>query len=125
MRDLLGAGSTWLHGKAKTDASKAVSYARGLDSVTLRARKTGRRDQSVDASAGLMTEVREWDWILTASDLVLASVATEPHIGDRITETIDGTDFVFEVLATGSEGCWRWNDRNQTAYRVHAKLMEG
>jgi len=114
-----------MQGKAHTDASKAVSYARASDSVELRARKTGRRDQSVEPSQGMVTEIREWDWILTASDLVLASVATEPRIGDLITETIDGIEHFFQVLATSGEGCWRWNDRNHATYRIHTKLLEG
>lgn len=121
--DLLGRGSTWLHGKRKSDASKAVSYARGSDSATLYATKTGRRDQSLTVPEPIQTQTQEMDWLINAADLIVGPDLIVPDVGDVITETIDGSDFTWEVLNTGSEACWRFEDRNNSVYRVHTKLI--
>lgn len=123
MADLLGRGSTWLHGKRDTNASKAVSYAREADSVSLSATKTGRRDSLLTVPDPIRTQTQEMDWLITAADLVLNGDVAIPKVGDRITETIDGQDFIWQVLATDSEACWRWADRNNSVYRVHTKLI--
>lgn len=56
------------------------------------------------------------DYLIPAADL-----GFEPERGDRITETINGTPTVYEIVAPLDEPDWRWSDSGETRYRVHTK----
>ena len=64
------------------------------------------------------------DFIVLAADLALAGRQIEPQRGDRITESVRGRVFVYEVTAPGKDQPWRWSDQFGTAYRVHTKRIQ-
>ena len=122
-QDLLQKGSDWLEAQRTAHASKAVLYARGAASVGIQA-SIGRTEFQVDDGSGVMIQDVSRDFIVLAADLALGSANIEPQRGDRITESINGRVFVYEVAAPGGQQPWRWSDPFGTAYRIHTKRVQ-
>jgi hypothetical protein len=68
----------------------------------------------------------EWanrDFLVAAADLVLGGNEIEPQAGDKIRETVDGTTYVYEVMAPKGEPVWRWADGCRVLRRIHSKQV--
>ena len=123
MSDLLEKASNWLEEKRTQHVSRVVQYARGMQSVNVAA-TIGRTTFEVDDGFGVLVRCESRDFLILASDLVLAGEAQNPQRGDRIRETQDQQTFVYEVTAPGKEPCWRWSDPYRKTLRIHSKQVE-
>ena len=123
MSDLLEKASNWLEEKRTQHVSRVVSYARGVQSVDVPA-TIGRTTFEVDDGFGVLVCCESRDFLILASDLVLAGETQTPQRGDRIRETQDQQTFVYEVTAPGKEPCWRWSDSYRKTLRIHSKQVE-
>jgi len=124
MSTLFAKARDWLPGKVREAAGVGITYARGAESIGITA-TVGRTVFSSLAEGAPRVEFGERDYLILAADLVIGGGTSEPAIGDRITETIDGSDVVFEVVTpeTG-EPAWRWSDPQRTVWRVHVKRQK-
>lgn len=121
---LLNNAGTWLAGMLQTGAGVSVSYVRAADPGTTLTLTVwvGRSAFLMEADFTKRTQWGERDYILSAADLVDASGETvQPQLGDRITETINGTSCVYEICRDSTGTAWRWVDQGRTMYRLHVR----
>jgi hypothetical protein len=118
--DLLEGASAWLDAQRLKFMSRTVSYCRGKDSADVRA-AIGKTVFEVDSGYGILERIESRDYLIPASDLVLASQVTLPLSGDRIRETQDGKAYVYEVMAPGKEPHFRFSDPYRRTLRIHTK----
>jgi len=122
MTDLLGDAAAWLSKQRESYLSRAVDYVRGENSVTVAA-MIGRTVFDVGREYGITERVESRDYIITAASLVVGGDTILPSPGDTIRETVGSTVHVYEVMAPGSEPCWRYSDNYRIALRVHTKSI--
>lgn len=122
MSDLLRTGLQFLETKRKSFMSSDIVYSRGTDSVTVKATKGKTEFTSIGDTFEIGGEII--DFLITADDLILDSSTVKPVIGDKITETIDSVDYVYEVLNLAGDGCYRYSDPDCLTYRIHTKLID-
>jgi hypothetical protein len=104
----------------KGNAGTSVTYNRpGHAALTLTATKV-RTQYLQDQTYGIVRE-HDWDWIITAADLVLSSAATQPKKGDTIKEVIGSVTNTYEVLPSGDLTEWDWLDPHRTMMRIRTK----
>jgi hypothetical protein len=121
--DLLQTGLTWLAGRLHEQVSRPVTYERGADSVVLQATPGKTEFEQTDAQGfRMVSEVR--DWLIPATDLVLAGIVTLPERGDRIRETDGDTVHVYEVVPVGGAPPYRFTDPYRTLLRVHVREID-
>ena len=120
---LMSRGQDWLNSKLQTAAGVSTVYTRGAYTLNLTP-WVGRTVFASNLEGNARIEFGERDYLIPKVDLVLNGAATEPAIGDRITETVGGESKVFEIMrpSTG-EPAWRWSDSSQTRYRIHVKRV--
>ena len=73
-------------------------------------------DSSVEQFLWINCHVHRMDFIVRAQDLKIA----RPAVRDII--VWDGKRYA--VCDTDADKCWRWHDRGQTTYRIHAEEVE-
>ena len=122
MRDMLERASDWLDAMRLEHMSGWAVYARGEDSVDVRAAIGKSVFEIVDAY-GVMERVESRDYLVPASDLVLDDEVTLPARGDRIKETDGEKVFVYEVMAPGSEPHFIFSDPYRKTLRIHTKFI--
>lgn len=106
----------WLPGQAAQAAGVSVTYTRGATSRTVTA-LVGRTVFSSNLDGGPRIEFGDRDYLIESSEMTAFG---DPAIGDRITETLAGSQRVWEVMTPGTgEPAWRWSDPQHTRYRVH------
>lgn len=120
MADLLQTGSAWLRSQRRAHISHTVTYARGALSARVQA-TVGQTSFQVDSGYGLFQEVTSRDFIIDVDDLAAFG---EPQRGDRVTETLNGSNEVFEILAPGTEPHFEYSDRDRAVFRIHTKHVE-
>jgi hypothetical protein len=110
--------------RQKQAAGVAVTYARKADASTVQL--TAVPGQAVARSGELpgRVEIAERDYQIAVTDLMVGGAEVKPQLGDRITETINGTACVFEVMQpeTGEPGA-RYGSQWRAFYRVHCKRV--
>lgn len=117
MSNLFAKAREWLGTAVQEAAGVTVAYTRGVTSITLTA-VVGRTVFVSNAEGAPRVQFGERDYLIEVADLTLGT----PKLGDRITETIDGTAVVFEVQEPeAGEPAWRYSDQGRTRYRVHTK----
>lgn len=79
-----------------------------------------RRDPAATTD-GVTIEFGDRDYLIPVSELQQNGTPFEPARGDRVTETIDGVELVFEVVSQTEEPAWRYSDATRAVYRVHTK----
>ena len=121
MGDLLGDGSTWLETQRHAYMTRAVTYSRADASVELAA-TVGRTEFEYIDAHGLVHRTESRDYLMRAEDLQLSGAATLPQAGDRIAETNDELEYVYEVMSGRDTPPYQWADCNKTTLRVHTKL---
>lgn len=133
--NLLRTGLAWLTGQLKTNASEAIVYARGYDSVECRATLGSKLLKLDDGMGGFRMEWTDLDFLIPAADLNFDGFPVIPERGDLVHLTVapmnpsfnDGMDNVqtFEVVPYGgTEAVWRWADPHQSMMRVHTKYID-
>lgn len=123
MADLFADADEWLAGQFRSHLSTSVTYSRTPYSLTILA-TVGRTAFEVnDDSGGVVEAWESRDYIVSASDLILNAVTTEPARGDRITEEVGGETRIYEVLAPAGQPVWRWSDARRYRMRIHTKLI--
>lgn len=111
---LLDDGASWLLAQTQAAAGKSATYIRGSSrtSVTVVRRSRGER---IDDGNGIPVVVRRHSIVIASAEL-----EHEPRPGDRIEETVAGSLVTWEVLPPeDGEPCFRWWNREQTAYVIH------
>ena len=122
MSNLLKTGVTRLAEIIKARAASTVTYIRGGYSVDLSATFGRTEYEQLDTDGfGIRMDTR--DFIVTAADLVMNSVAITPQNGDTITETVGGVTRTHEVLGIGTGPCFAWSDPHRTMMRIHTKQL--
>jgi hypothetical protein len=120
MGNLLETGAVWLESMRTKYLSKSVMYCRGGESVILPA-TIGRTVFEVERETGAYEPYESRDFLINASDLILSGEPVLPVRGDLIKETAEGKVYEYEVMAPGSEPCWRWSDAYRHTLRIHTK----
>jgi len=123
MSDLLEAGAIWLESMRTKHMSKSVMYCRGGESVILPA-TIGRTVFEVERETGAYEPYESRDFLISAADLILSGEPVLPVLGDIVKETVDGKVYEYEVMAPGSEPCWRWSDTYRHTLRIHTKQTD-
>lgn len=123
MADILQRGSDWLENQRHTHATRTVTYERSMDSVSMAA-TIGRTIFEVDNGHGVLERIESRDFLVLATDLLLAGVPVLPQRGDRIRETQGANTYVYEVMAPGKEPEWRWSDPYRKTLRIHTKQID-
>jgi hypothetical protein len=109
----------WLPAAVQAAAGVSVTYARGVTSLAITA-VVGRTAFASNQMGGPRIEWGDRDYLITVEDLTIG----EPAIGDRVTEVIDGTSIVFELVTPDTgEPAWRYSDPQRTVYRLHMKRV--
>lgn len=120
MPDLLETGSNWLENQRHQHMTRPVLYQRDTDTVELAA-TIGRTAFEQADEFGVIHRIESRDFLVRASDLVIATVQALPKAGDQIRETAGDQVFVYEVMAPGNEPPWRYSDPYRRTLRVHTK----
>ena len=117
MPDLLEQSQEWLTSMNRIFRSRQVIYARGEQSEEVPA-LVGKTVFKVDKGYGLFERVEARDFLIEVSDL---EEFGEPERGDRIKDTLNGRVELFEVMAPGGEGHFRYSDPYRKSFRIHTK----
>ena len=96
-----------------TGYDERIEYVRDGLSVGEACAKIGQSVLHTQEYGGVTMHVHRMDFILRAQDLRIA----RPAVRDII--VWNGKQYA--VCDTDSENCWRWHDRRQTTYRIHAE----
>jgi len=104
----------------KASAAGAVTYTRGVYSVTLRA-APGKSLYERETSGGVIETVESRDFLFKTADLILNSVLTLPVRGDTLAEydTATGKTYTYEITGPGTEAVYRYADPARRVIRVH------
>lgn len=125
MGDMLRDGLAWLTERLKDNVSQTITYARGYDSVDVQATFGNKLLKIDDGFGGIRMQWTDMDFIIPAADLYFSyGDRIVPHRGDLIYMMINDQVQTFEVFPFGNEPPWRFSDPNQSAIRVHTKLID-
>lgn len=120
MSNLFAAGATLLASTLKNFAGVSVSYIRrGQAAVSFTATSRNQDYEVVTESTSTIITAR--DYTFTKADLDAESIT--PREGDRISETIAGVAYMFEVLPIGNKPCAEWLDKEGVMLIVHTKKV--
>ena len=99
----------------------SVTYTRGATSAALTATATREAQDTVSVpTPGSRIDDKERDYLIVYADLVSAGFG-DPAIGDRITETINGSSVTWELHKQPTGPAWVWEDAQRTRVRVHTR----
>ena len=71
----------------------------------------------------VIERLRTRDYLVNVADLLLDGIAIKPEDGDRIIETINGTETEFEVGSQDASQPYTFSDFGRTQYRIHTKQV--
>ena len=109
-----------LNRQMKVAGGVSIRYTRGAKSITLTA-ILGNTGFAVNMDNGPRLIWGDRDYLIAVADLTFG----EPALGDRITETVNGTAKVYEVMTPLSgDPAWRHSDHGQTMWRLHVKEQQ-
>jgi hypothetical protein len=117
--DLLRQGCQWLERMRTSHCSSPVTYRRAGQADANVQATFGRTDYEVADDYGATIKAHVIDFLILGDDL-----GSEPQAGDQIVADPSagaGQAAVYEVMALGGEGCWRWSDPYRTTMRIHTK----
>ena len=121
MSNLLQTGSDWLEGMRNTYASQSVTYARGVNSVTLNASFGKTIYEEDDEYIRVKGEVM--DFLLFAAELIIDGSVVLPQVADRISIVRGGSSVVYEVMPLLGQGHYRFSDSFGKTLRIHTKQV--
>lgn len=122
MPDLLARGAELLAAKQSAAGSRPVRLVRGGASVTAQA-VIGQTTFQVESAQGVAIDFQSRDYLIPAASLVLDGQIVSPREGDLIIESDGGQDYVYEVLAVGTEPAARYSGLYRSRWRIHTKLV--
>lgn len=106
--------------KARTYAGVAITYARGVASVSItNAIKFPGRKRAPFDTVAIDTTIQNWG--IAVEDLVLSGNETDPARGDLITFTEDGVTSTYEVLPDEGDSVSHLTAGDSQHY-IHTKL---
>jgi hypothetical protein len=108
---------------AMTLAGATVAYRRGDKTIDCLDAIPTQETYTVADEQGILQEIHSRDYLVDAANLVINKAVVEPRVGDRITETIDGQDMVFEVFPIEKQRCFRYRDASRATIRIHTKRV--
>lgn len=123
MADMLRAGQEWLANQLKAHASSTVVYVRGANQASVSATIGRTLLKLEDGYGGVHMQWTDRDFLIAPTELILAGLPILPERGDIIRETKNGTTYLYEVMAPGSEPPWRWSDPHRQLLRIHTKQI--
>jgi hypothetical protein len=105
-------------------AGKTVSYRSiSLNETVSLTAIVGKSTFEIDTDFGLITkQVR--DFIIYAPDLVLGSATYEPVVGDRITEIIGDTEYIWETYNPTQSPVFYYTDTSHQYMRIHTQMVD-
>lgn len=118
MSDLLRNGAAFLAGQLKAHAGTSVTITRGNQSATVVATIGRSVFEAADAN-GVVEAWESRDYLLPAADLPFG----EPQRFDRITETMGGSQCVYEVASPRGVPLFHYADAFQEIVRIHTKRI--
>lgn len=103
----------------------AINYVRGGTTIEIAAADglvwLGDARFGVTTDGGPRVVFGDRQYLITAGSL---GSLGEPEEGDRIIETIDDTEYTFEVMQPGTgDPAVRWSDPARSRWRVNAKRV--
>lgn len=116
---LLESGTNWLTSVFQATESTPVSYARGNQTLSVRATRGQTEIPIVDAQ-GLESVFRAADFLIPAASIDFGAGPVDPEPGDQIT---DGSR-VYRVQRVPGADCFRFSDPDRLELRIHAKLWK-
>lgn len=118
--DLLQRGDQWLADQRREWMSRVVDYLPLGASEPIPVRATvGRSEYTTLEQGGVTVESETRDYIVA-----LDALPATPKRGDRIIETADDREHVYEVCSPiGGAAVWRWADQSFTSYRIHTRQV--
>lgn len=123
MADFLKDATDWLGQQLESHASRAITYTRGSDLVTLSAVVGSTPFRVDDIGQGTTRIVRsDRDYLIRADSLILNGVAVTPRRGDRIVDSVDGKTYECQPIVDG-EPAWRNSDPYGEVYRIHCNRV--
>lgn len=118
MSDLFSVGAEWLDEIRRGHLSHYVSYTRGNETQPCLA-TVSKSEFEAQTEMGVVERWESRDFIVSYHEMPWP----EPHRGDRITETLNGSSVTYEVMAPRGSPVWHWADAQRTAVRIHAKAI--
>lgn len=116
--------ASFLGTKLQTAGGRAVVYRRGTKSVAITLTPQMHKETVVGEDDGVATEVHQYAWIVTLTELLLNGEMIEPQERDVIEETLNGQFIRWQVLPPGKDRqCWEWFDQNALLILIHVKRM--
>lgn len=120
MTTLFSKARNWIRQQLERAAGVSVTYVRTGQSPIAMTAVVGRTVFASNMVNQAQVEFGDRDYLIKATDLTLG----EPQIGDRIHETIDGEQRIYEIMTPNTgEPAWRWSDPQHTVYRLHVKVV--
>ena len=89
----------------RSAAGEAITYKRGVNSVSLTAVIGTSGFDQVDAM-GIVERIESRDYFIEAAKLIIDSALILPGIGDSILETVDGVTYTYEVMTLDGQPAW-------------------
>lgn len=110
-------------GAARRISKRAVRYGVGAKSIEGLEVSVGETRELIVNQEGLRIRIRQRDYFVAVSALVLDEEPILPDVGHVIFDTIDGAEKRFKVTKgdDGSE-CYRYSDEaTRTEFRIHTE----
>lgn len=119
----LDGASAWLDSTLSASDGVDVVYRRGTAEVELSGVVIGETQFVQEVDEAVIAQWRGRDYFIAVSDLVLGETSITPEAGDRITQTVNGTDKEYEVVGASPEPCYRYTGPDEATFRIHAKQI--
>lgn len=110
MTNVLQDAAAWLAGQLKEKAGRTVTYSRNEFRSNPITGWVAKKEYESVGSDGLQTLVTSFDWTFEATDIVVNGSQITPRPGDIITEIINGTTIIYEVLPIENRPATEWQD---------------
>ena len=123
MSNLLQDGATWLGEQLKEVAGVTIAYQRGAAASSDITATVSLHEYEVLDTDGIMILIKSRDYIVHAADLVIGSDTITPRSGDRIVETIGGTEQTFEIMPLGAQNEYEPLDTDGVLLKIHTKKV--
>lgn len=104
-------------------AGESVSYVRGATTLTGLIATPDAQTYEVQDANGFMVTVQSFDWLFTATDLVIDDTRFEPRSGDQIVATLNGVLQTFEVMPVGTRPPAEAADADGIMVVAHSKRV--
>lgn len=117
MANVLADAATWLAGQQKLSIATTITWSRGGQSASIKAR-IGRTTWDVDSADGRVERMESRDFTIDPADLPVM-----PQEGDAIAEAYSGATARYVVMAPAGTPAVHWADSYRTSLRMHTKLV--